>query len=86
MVYKFFDRKSRGTTTYAGTGTISEDQESANEFHRSITKVYLPNRDNIWSAELAGMQLISKQNNKIGGSDSCCVLLIFTAIMLRFFY
>ena len=38
MVYKFFNKKSRDTTTNAGTGMISEDRQLANELHRLNTR------------------------------------------------
>ena len=62
---------SRNTTTYRGTGIISEDQPLTNELRRPITiqlkkrKVYPPYSDNIWDANLADMQLISKCNKRV---------------------
>ena len=43
---------------------------------RGASKVHSSYRDNIWSTDPVDVQLISKYNKV---SDSCCVLLIFTA-------
>ena len=62
-----FDKKAKDTSTFTGTG-ISEDQQLTNELHRPITrefkkrKIYSLRRDNIWDADLANMQLLSKYN------------------------
>ena len=68
MVYKFFDKKSKG----AGIkNEIKENEQLANELHKPIIrkfkkrKVYSSFRDNIWGADLADLQLISKYNKKI---------------------
>ena len=68
MVYKFFDKKSKG----AGTkNKIKENQQLANELHKPIIrkfekrKMYGSYKDNIWSCDLADMQLISKYNKNI---------------------
>ena len=64
MVYKFFDKKSKG----AG---IKENQQLANELHKPIIrkfkkrKVYSSFKDNICRVNLADMQLISKYNKGI---------------------
>ena len=63
MVYRFFDKKT------SGGGIKSEnmsDQQLAGELHKPIIKkfkkrkVESPFIDNIWGADLADMQLISK--------------------------
>ena len=66
MVYKLFDKKSRGS------GIINEpNYQLANEFHKPIIrrfkkrKVYSSYRDNIWGVDLADMQSLSKYNKKI---------------------
>ena len=66
MVYKFFDKKSKGS----GVNIPSEfNEQSAKELHKPIIrkfkkrKVYSGFKDNIWGADLADMQLISKFNN-----------------------
>ena len=66
MVYKFFDEKSSG----GGVATEPNFQPE-NELHRQIIrkfkrrKVYSSFRDNIWSADLADMQSLSKCNKGI---------------------
>ena len=66
IVYKFFDKKS------AGSGIKStSDQQLADELHKPIIKKkkkkksILSFKDNIWEADLADMQLISKYNKGI---------------------
>ena len=64
MVYKFFDKKSKGSG-------IRENHQLANELHKPIIrkvrkrKVYSSFKDNIWGVDLADMQLISKYNKGI---------------------
>ena len=68
MVYKFFDKKSKGTGI---KNEIKENQELANKLHKTIItkvkkrKVYSSFKDNIWGAGLADMQLISKDKKGI---------------------
>ena len=63
MVYKFFDKKSKGSGL--------KNQQLANELHKPIIikfkkrKVYSSFKDNIWRADLADMQLFSKHNRGI---------------------
>ena len=65
MVYKFFDKKSRGS------GINKENSELANELHKPIIKkfkkrkAYSCFKDNIWGVDLADMQLISKYDKGI---------------------
>ena len=63
----FFDKKT------SGSGIKNENiskNELAEELHKPIirkfkkTKVHLPFIDNIWGADLANMQLISKFNER----------------------
>ena len=67
MVYKFFDSKVSGS----GAKLISENEQLANELHKPIIrkfekgKVYSTFKDNIWGADLADMQLLSKYNKGI---------------------
>ena len=63
MVYKVFDKKSKG----AGIkNEIKENQQLNNELHKPIIrkfkkrKVYSSFRDNIWGVDLADMQLLSR--------------------------
>ena len=68
MVYKFFDKKSKGTGI---ENEIKENQQLANEPHKPIVrkfkkrKVYSSFKDSIWDVDLANMQLISKYNKGI---------------------
>ena len=68
MVYKFFDKKSKGSGT---KNDITENQQLANELHKPIIrtfkkrKVHSSLKDNIWGVDLAHMQLISKYNKRI---------------------
>ena len=63
MVYKFFDKKSKGSGL--------KNQQLADELHKLIIKkfkkrkVYSSFKDNIWGVDLANMQLISKYNKGI---------------------
>ena len=63
MVYKFFDKKSKGTGI---KNEIKENQQLANELHKPVImkfrkrKVYSSFKGNICSVDLADMQLISK--------------------------
>ena len=60
-VYKFFDKK-----TSRGAIKSMQNQKLANELHKPIIRefkkrrVYSSFKDNIWGADLVGMQLISK--------------------------
>ena len=64
MVYKFFDKKTAG----GGIKSMEQNKKLAEELHKPITrkfkerKVYSSFKDNIWGADLADMQLISKFN------------------------
>ena len=66
MVYEFFDKKSSDN----GIKSIP-NQQLANELHKPIIrkfqkrKVYSSFEDNIWGADLADVQLISKYNKGI---------------------
>ena len=74
MVYKFFDKKSRGS------GVANKpNYQIASEFHRQVfrkfkrRKVYSSFRDNIWGVDLADMQSLSKYKKE---SSISCVQLI----------
>ena len=64
MVYKFFDKKSSG----CGIVNNKQNVQLAKELHKPITRnfkirtVYSGSKDDIWGADLADMQLISKFN------------------------
>ena len=78
MVYKFFDSKVSGS----GAKLIPQNEALANELHKPIirkfkkTKVYSAFKDNIWSADLADMKLLSKCNKGI--RFLLCVIDIFS--------
>ena len=78
MVYKFFDKKTKGS----GVKSIPQNEQLAEELHQPITKkfkkrkVYSAFKDNIWVADLADMQLISKFNK--GFRFRLCVIDIFS--------
>ena len=67
MVYKFFDKKSKGS----GVKHILQNQQLTEELHKLIIrkskkrKVYSAFKDNIWAADLADMQLLSRYNKVI---------------------
>ena len=71
MVYKFFDKKSKGPGSKENQGTFLQNSQLANELHKPIIrklkkrKVYSPFKGNIWGFDLADMQLISKYNKGI---------------------
>ena len=74
MIYKFFDKKSASLADKSSSGGAiksMQNQKLANELHKSIIKkfkkrkVYSSFKDNIWAADLADMQLISKFNEGI---------------------
>ena len=77
MVNKLFNKKSRGR----GIKSMS-NQQLVDELHKPIIrkfkvhKVYSSFKDNIWRADLADMQLISKCNKGI--KFLLCVIDIFS--------
>ena len=68
MVYKFFDKKSKGTGI---KNEIKQNQQLSNKLHKPIIRkfkkrrVYSSFKENIWGVDLADMQLISKCNKGI---------------------
>ena len=62
MVYKFFDK----TLGSGVNNEIEQNQQLAEELHKPIIRkfkkgrVYSSFKDNIWGADLANIQLISK--------------------------
>ena len=78
MVYKFFDKKSAGN----GIKSMPQNEQLAEELHKPINKkfkqrkVYSAFKGNIWGADLANMQLISKFNK--GFRFLVCVVDIFS--------
>ena len=77
MVYKFFDSKVE-----SGAKLIPQNEQLADELHKPIIrklkkkKVYSAFKDNIWGADLADMQLLSKYNKGI--RFLLCVIDIFS--------
>ena len=76
MVYKFFDKKSKGSgvTALADKSAVKstpQNEQLAEELHKPIIrifkkrKVHAAFKDNIWCPDLADMQLISKYNNGV---------------------
>ena len=83
MVYQFFDKKT------SGSGIKNEnmsDQQLAEELHKPVIrkfnkiKVQLHFTDNIWGADLADMQLISKFNKEF--RFLLCVFVIYSKYAL----
>ena len=72
MVYKFFDKKSKGSgAKHVNTKLTPQNQQLAEELHKPITKkfekrkVHAAFKDNIWGADLADMQLLSRYHKGI---------------------
>ena len=91
MVYNFFDKKSTGSgiddddnnnNRNNNNNNNNNNLQLAEELHKPIIrkfkkrKVYSGFRDNIWVADLADMQLISKFNK--GFRFLLCVIDIFS--------
>ena len=72
MVYKFFDKKSKESgAKHVNTKLTPQNQQLAEELHKPIIrkfekrKVHAAFKDNIWGADLADMQLLSRYNKGI---------------------
>ena len=83
MVYKIFDSKVSGSgAKHVNTKLIPQNEQLAEELHKLIIrkfekmKVYTAFKDNIWGADLADMQLLSKYNKGI--RFLLCVIEIFS--------
>ena len=87
LVYKFFDKKSASLTdkSVSGSGVnieVKHNEQSAKELHKPIIRnfkkrtVHYGFRDNIWGADLADMQLITKFNK--GFRSLLCFIDIFS--------
>ena len=82
MVYRFFDKKSKGSGLKEHLGNFLQNSQLANELHKPIIrkfrkrKVYSSFNDIIWGVDLADMQLISKHNKGI--RDLLCVIDLFS--------
>ena len=81
MVYKFFDKKSKGSGV-VNTKLTPQNQQLGEELHKPIIKkfekikVHAAFKDNIWGADLADMQLLSRYNKGI--RFLLCVIHIFS--------
>ena len=83
MVYKFFDKKSKGSgVKHVNTKLTPQNQQLAKDLHKLIIKkfekrkVHAAFKDNIWGADLADMQLLSRYNKGI--RFLLCVIDIFS--------
>ena len=82
MVYRFFDKNSKGSGLKEHLGNFLQNSQLANELHKPIIrkfkkrKVYSSFNNNIWGIDLADMQLISKHNKGI--RDLLCVIDLFS--------
>ena len=71
MVYKFFDKKPKGSGLKENQENLLANSQLANELHKPIIgkfekrKTYSFFKGNIWDVDLADMQLISKHNKRI---------------------
>ena len=78
MVYKIFDKKTAGS----GIKSMQQNEKLTEELHKANIrklkkrKMYSAFKDNIWGADLADMQLISKFNK--GFRFLLCVIDIFS--------
>ena len=86
MVYKFFDKNTKGSgVTLANKSAIKsipQNEQLAEELHKPIIRkfekreVYSAFKDNVWAADLADTQLISKFNE--GFAFLLCVIDIYS--------
>ena len=80
MAYKFFDKKSEGSGV--NTKLAPQNQQLAEELHKPIIKklkkrkIHAAFKNNIWGADLADMQLLSRYNKGI--RFLLCILDIFS--------
>ena len=81
MVYKFFDKKSKGSRIFVN----EPNYQLANELHKPIIrkfkkgKVYSSFRDNIWGVDLADLQSLSRYNKRI--KYLLCVINLFSNML-----
>ena len=82
MVFKFFDSEVYSPDKNTVGSGVNENIKLANELHKPIIrkfnkrKLYSSFKDNIWSADLADMQLLSKFNKGI--KYLLCVIDLFS--------
>ena len=70
MIYELFDKKSSSSNASGGAikSEIMSNQQLAEELHKLIIRTFKKRKehssfmDNVWDADLADMQLISKLN------------------------
>ena len=66
MVYEFFDKKTKDSGVTLANKSIPQNEQLAEELHKPIIREFKRRasafKDNIWAADLADMQLISKFN------------------------
>ena len=78
MVYKFSDKKTAGS----GIKSMPQNEQLAEEFYKPIIvnlkkrKVYSTFKENIWGADLADIEFISKFNKRF--RSLLCVIDIFS--------
>ena len=79
MVYKFFDKKPKGSGVNI---EMKHNEQLAKELHKPVIRTFKKRtaysrfKDNIWGADLADMQLISKLNK--GFRFLLCAIDIFS--------
>ena len=83
MVYNYFDKKSKGSgVKHVNTKLATQNQQLPEELHKCIIRKFLKRKvhaafkDNIWGADLADMQLLSRYNKGI--RFLLCVIDIFS--------
>ena len=82
MIYNFFDKNTKGGGLSYTIKSTLQDKKLAEKLHKPIIRkfkkrnVYSAFKDNIWGADLADMQLISKFNK--GFRFLLCVIDIFS--------
>ena len=82
MVYKFFDKKAKGSGITLANKSIPQNEQLAEELLKPIIRkfkrreVYSAFKDHIWAADLADMKLISKFNK--GFRFLLCVIDIYS--------
>ena len=81
MIYKFFDKKSEGSGV-VNTKATPQNQQLTEKLHKPIIKkfeerkIHAAFKDNIWDADLADMQLLSRNNKGI--RFLLCVIDVFS--------
>ena len=82
MVYKFFDKKSKGSGITNDSNNSKQNMQLAKKLHKPIIRNFKKRtvisgfKDNIWGTDLADMHLISKFNKRF--RFLLCVVDIFS--------